>query len=414
MVVWNSVYPHRLMWWNKLTTKDMKRLFLSIVALVAAAVAFAADPPKANTKCGPWVVGVTDTEMTVVWTSTVRCMGWVEIAPDDGTSFYAEERPRYDEDFMGRHVVSDVHHVRITGLKPGTTYRYRIYQQGVDDSGHNPIPSGYISASNVYSRAPYAIRTMDYSKPDCTFTMINDIHGRDSMMLALTKNVREEKPDFVVFNGDMVSFMGSTEDIEKGFMTRATETFATDFPLVYVRGNHETRGPGFSEYLNLFPSSTNTPYFTFREGPVAFVVLDSGEDKPDSDIEYGGTAAYDAYRESMAAWLKQTIQSEEFRSAPVKIALLHIPFAKGTGWYGNNELKRLLLPLLNEAGIDVMLSGHNHRYSYLEKGEADNEFPILVNSNNDRVKVRADKDQIVMEVLDATGKVLHKHTVKVN
>ena len=378
-----------------------------------AVVAFAADPPRVNTKCGPWVVGVTETEMTVVWTSTNRCMGWVEVAPDDGTSFYAEERPRYDEDFMGRHVVSAVHHVRITGLKPGTSYRYRIYQQGVDDSGHNPVPSGYISASNVYSQKPYAIRTMDAKKADCTFTMVNDIHGRDSMMLALTKGLKEQKPDFVVFNGDMVSFMGSTEDIETGFMTRATETFATDIPLVYVRGNHETRGPGFSEYLNLFPTPTNTPYFTFRQGPVAFVVLDSGEDKPDSDIEYGGTAAYDAYREKMAEWLKEAVKSEEFRSAPVKIALLHIPFDKGVGWYGNNELKRLLLPTLNEAGIDVMLCGHTHRYSFRDVGSVDNNFPILVNSNNDKVNVRATKSQIDMEVVDATGKVLHRHTVKV-
>ena len=381
--------------------------------IVAAAAAFAADPPRVKTKCGPWVVGVTETEMTVVWTSTDRCMGWVEVAPDDGSHFYAVQRPRYDEDFMGRHVVSDVHHVRITGLEPGKSYRYRIYQQGVDDSGHNPVPSGYISASNVYSRKPYAIRMMDKAKEDCTFTVINDIHGRDSMMLALTKDVREQKPDFVVFNGDMVSFMGSTEDIEKGFMTRATETFATDIPLVYVRGNHETRGPGFSEYLNLFPSSTNTPYFTFRQGPVAFVVLDSGEDKPDSDIEYGGTAAYDAYRAKMAEWLKQATQSEEFRSAPVKIALLHIPFEKGAGWYGNNELKRLLLPVLNEAGVDLMISGHTHKYSFREVGTCGNDFPILVNSNNDKVKVRATKSQVDMEVVDAMGKVLHRHSVKV-
>ena len=391
----------------------MKRLCFSLMLTLLAVVAFAADPPRVNTKCGPWVVGVTETEMTVVWTSTDRCMGWVEVAPDDGTSFYAEERPRYDEDFMGRHVVSAVHHVRITGLKPGTSYRYRIYQQGVDDSGHNPVPSGYISASNVYSQKPYAIRTMDAKKADCSFTMVNDIHGRDSMMLALTKGLKEQKPDFVVFNGDMVSFMGSVEDIETGFMTRATETFATDIPLVYVRGNHETRGPGFSEYLNLFPTPTNTPYFTFRQGPVAFVVLDSGEDKPDSDIEYGGTAAYDAYREKMAEWLKEAVKSEEFRSAPVKIALLHIPFDKGVGWYGNNELKRLLLPTLNEAGIDVMLCGHTHRYSFRDVGSVDNNFPILVNSNNDKVNVRATKSQIDMEVVDATGKVLHRHTVKV-
>jgi hypothetical protein len=133
--------------------------------------------------------------MTIVWTTTERCMGWVEIAPDDDTSFYTIERPRYDEDFMGRHVVSKVHDVRITGLEPGTTYRCRIYQQGVDDSGHNPVPSGQITASNVYSQKPYAIRTMDHSKQDCSFTMINDIHGRDSIMLALTDGLKAEKPD---------------------------------------------------------------------------------------------------------------------------------------------------------------------------------------------------------------------------
>lgn len=391
----------------------MKRLFFTTLFLAISAIAFAADPPVAKIKCGPWVVNVDQTEMTIVWTTTERSMGWVEIAPDDGTSFYTVERPRYDEDFMGRHVVSKVHHVRITGLEPGTTYRYRIYQQGIDDSGHNPVPSGQITASNVYSQKPYAIRTMDHNKQDCSFTMINDIHGRDSIMLALTDGLKAEKPDFVVFNGDMTSFMGSIEDIEQQFMSRATKTFATDIPLVYVRGNHETRGPGFSEFLNLFPTKTNTPYYIFRQGPAAFIVIDSGEDKPDSDIEYGGTAAYDAYREAMAKWLEQAIQSEEFRSAPVKIALLHIPFDKGTGWYGNNELRRLLLPLLNKAGIDVMLSGHTHRYSYRDKGYCGNEFPILVNGNNDRVDVKITNQQIHMEVKDATGKSLHTHVVKV-
>ncbi len=390
----------------------MKKIVSIVVTLILAQYVMA-EPPKAETQCGPWVVGVTETEMTIVWTSTDRCMGWVEIAPDDGTSFYAEKRARYDEDFMGRHVVSDVHHIKIDGLKPGTTYRYRIYQQGVDDSGQVPVPSGYISASNVYTQKPYAVRTMDASASECKFTVVNDIHGRDTMMVALANDVKKDKPDFMVFNGDMVSFMGSIEDIERGFMRRATELFGTDVPLVYVRGNHETRGPGFSEYLNLFPTPTGTPYFMFRQGPAAFLVLDSGEDKPDSDIEYGGTAAYDAYREKMAEWLKKTVESEAFREAPVKIVLLHIPFEKGVGWYGNNELKRLLLPVLNKAGVDVMLSGHNHRYSYRDAGYCGNDFPILVNSNNDKVNVRVTASKIDMEVVDAGGKVIHRHSIAV-
>ena len=393
----------------------MKRLIFLMVSLLMTINLFAEELPKtANIKCGPWVVGVTENEMTIVWTSTSRCMGWVEVAPDDGTSFYAEERPRYYEDLMGRHVVSQVHHVRLTNLKPGTVYRYRLFQQCIDDRGHSPIPLGRVTASDVYSRKPFAVRTLDKSKEEISFTMINDIHGRDSIMNAHTKDVRANNPDFVVFNGDMVSFMGSIDDIEKGFMTRASKNFSPDYPLVYVRGNHESRGPGYGEFLNLFPTSTGTPSYVFKHGPAAFLVLDCGEDKPDSDIEYGGTAAYDAYREQMAAWLKQAIESEEFKTAPVKIALMHIPFEKEAGWWGNNELKRLLLPLLNEAGIDVMLSGHNHAYSFRKAGSMNgNEFPILVNSNNDRVEVKVNKSEIRMNVIDATGKLLHEHVIKV-
>ena len=391
----------------------MKRLIFLMMALLMTINLFAEELPKtANIKCGPWVVGVGENEMTIVWTSTSRCMGWVEVAPDDGTSFYAQERPRFYEDLMGRHVISEVHHVRLTNLKPGTVYRYRLYQQCIDDSGHSPIPLGRVTASNPYNLC--AVRTLDKSKEEISFTMINDIHGRDSIMNAHTKDVRANNPDFVVFNGDMVSFMGSIDDIEKGFMTRASKNFSSDFPLVYVRGNHETRGPGYGEFLNLFPTSTGTPSYVFKHGPAAFLVLDCGEDKPDSDIEYGGTAAYDAYREQMAAWLKQAIESEEFKTAPVKIVLMHIPFEKEAGWWGNNELKRLLLPLLNEAGIDVMLSGHNHAYSFRKAGSMNgNEFPILVNSNNDRVEVKVNKSEIRMNVIDATGKLLHEHVIKV-
>lgn len=393
----------------------MKRFFLTIIALLLAVNIFADELPKtAGIKCGPWVVGVTETEMTIVWTSTSRCMGWVEVAPDDGSSFYAEKRPAFYEDHLGRHIISEVHHVRLTNLKPGTVYRYRLYQQCIDDSGHSPIPLSRVTASDVYSRKPFAVRTLDKSKEEISFTMINDIHGRDSIMNAHTKDIRANKPDFVVFNGDMASFMGSIADIEKDFMTRASKNFSPDFPLVYVRGNHEARGPGYNEFMNLFPSSTGTPSYMFRHGPAAFLVLDCGEDKPDSDIEYGGTAAYDAYREQIAQWLKQTIASEEFKSAPVKIVLMHIPFEKGQGWWGNNELKRLLLPLLNEADVDVMLSGHNHSYSYREAGTIDgNKFPILVNSNSDRVEVKVTAKEIKMQVKDATGKTLHEKTIAV-
>ena len=73
----------------------MMRFFFSLVLSLDALVTYAAEIPVPQIQCGPWVVGVTENEMTIMWITTERSMGWVELAPDDGTSFYAEERPRY-------------------------------------------------------------------------------------------------------------------------------------------------------------------------------------------------------------------------------------------------------------------------------------------------------------------------------
>ncbi len=388
----------------------MRKFLLPALLAMTVAAASAEELKPVKIECGPWVMNVTENEMTVVWITTDRALGWVETAPDDGTHFYGEERPRFYEDYLGRHVVSKVHHVRITGLEPGTTYRFRIFQQAIDDNRHNPIP-GPITASDVHKRNPFEIRTLDKSKKDCRFVVVNDIHSRDSILHSHGQHVLDFNPDFVVFNGDMTSSMGSYEDIENGYLKRAVKDFASNLPLFYVRGNHEGRGRGASEFMNLFPTSTGLPYYMFRQGPVAFVVLDSGEDKPDSAFEYGCVAAYDAYREQEAEWLREVVKSEEFASAPVKIALLHVPPEKGDGWWGSNELKRLLIPPLEEAGVHLMLSGHVHRHSFRKPGECDTKFPVITNSNNDRLEVNVTEERIVVDVIDPAGKKIHQHTI---
>ena len=50
--------------------------------------------------------------------------------------------------------------------------------------------------------------------------------------------------DFVLFNGDMLSFINSEDQLFKGFMDTAVRLFASEIPMYYARGNHETR-----EYL---------------------------------------------------------------------------------------------------------------------------------------------------------------------
>ena len=133
-----------------------------------------------------------------------------------------------------------------------------------------------------------------------------------------------------------------------------------------------------------------------------------GEDKPDDHAEYNGLADYDAYRAEECAWLKKAVRSEEFLTASARIVLLHIPPAAGA-WHGSVHLNELFVPVLNEAGIDLMLCGHDHRYSFHPAGERDAKFPIVVNDNRSCVRCDVADSLIRVRIAGPRDKTVHTH-----
>lgn len=371
----------------------------------------------ARIACGPWLQAVGETEFTVVWMTTVDAISWVEVAPDDNSHFYATSRPKYYQSVFGRRPVTTLHTVRVTGLKKGTSYRYRIFQQALlSDEGNKRMIFGEGFGSDLLRQKPYKVTTLDADKPECRFTMVNDIHGNDSLFRILTANTRKSGSDFVIFNGDMLTQIESREQMVEGYMKSAGELFSGDLPVFAVRGNHEHRGSASYDYMKMFPTSTGQPYYTFRQGPAFFIALDCGEDKPDNDIRYYGLSLTDQLREEQAVWLKDIVASEAYKSAPFKIVILHMPpdGNEQTGWHGMQEVRRLYLPILNEADIDLMLCGHLHRNRYIEKGKEGNQFPILINSNVTRVDVQVTQNEIKMSLIDSQEKTIHTYTVLQN
>ena len=61
----------------------MKKL-LAILLLFSAATARGIE-----TETGPYLQAVGEHEFTVVWTTDADAVAWVEVAPDDGSDFYA-------------------------------------------------------------------------------------------------------------------------------------------------------------------------------------------------------------------------------------------------------------------------------------------------------------------------------------
>lgn len=358
---------------------------------------------------GPYLQQMGEHEVTIVWATDRPAVSWVEIAPDDGRSFYASEHPQFYQTDMGRKVVDTLHRIHVTGLEKGTTYRYRIYSREVTKNEDYFVQYGATVASDVYTREPYKFTTFDNDKSKITFTVVNDIHGDSALLSDLIRDVRKEKNDFVLFNGDMVTTFDSGAGIFNGFLNTAVQNFASEIPFFYARGNHETRGLFFSQYRNFFPAPTQTTYYSFQVGPAFFIVLDGGEDKPDSDIEYFGLGAFDTFRQEQIAWLKQTLESDACKNAAFRIVVIHIPPGCDT-WYGPLESQRLFVPLLNEAGIDLMLCGHLHRHIFSPAGEEGRNYPMLINSNTEGAYITVDKNALDLVVKDRHNNALHHWT----
>lgn len=102
--------------------------------------------------------------------------------------------------------------------------------------------------------------------------------------------------------GDCAPALMSEDDIADYILDFAAELSGGSMPVIYVRGNHETRGRAAAELAECI--GYNQFYYTTSLGNYDFVVLDSCEDKEDSHPEYGGMVDYQNYRTDMVEWLE--------------------------------------------------------------------------------------------------------------
>ena len=220
---------------------NMKKILSTILALAACTTLMAQDFKITH---GPWLCDLTSDGVTVVWATSKPALSWVEVAEDDGRSFYAVEHERRYETVAGRKQAhKTLHSIRLKGLRPGTKYRYRIFSQEVREWKYNDkVYYGDIAASNVYSRQPFAFRTLPASGCDLSFVVLNDIHGRADCMAGLCRPIDFAQIDFVAFNGDMSNSTESPGQLYRDFIDASVGVFASETPILYNRGNHETRG----------------------------------------------------------------------------------------------------------------------------------------------------------------------------
>ena len=352
---------------------------------------------------GPWICDMDSTGTTIVWVTDVPGMSWVEIAPDSADHFYGRARQRYYDVLAGRKVLTDsVHRVRIEGLKPDTKYRYRVFTQEVAEWRYDDwVTLGKTACTDVWRGKPHEFKTFPAKPREVTFLVLNDIHERAQFMKDLCKNVDFKKLDFVLLNGDMSNRLRNQQHMMEAYLDTCVRMFATHTPLFFNRGNHELRGQ-FADYLyRYFPTNNGKYYRVQHVAGIDFLFIDTGEDKPDEDIEYSGIVNYDQYREEEARWLRGLRESKQVGRHPL-IVFSHIPPTLQK-WHGPYHLQKTLMPELNKMNVSVMLSAHLHAFGYQEPNEVIN-FPNLVNSNNTYLLCRIANGRMEVDYVGLKGK----------
>lgn len=358
---------------------------------------------------GPYLQFLDTDGVSIVWTTNRNAISWVELAPDDNTHFYQKERTRYYAAEYGIKDIGMIHSVRIDNLKPATKYRYRVYSQEVLNHEWVTVTYGRVAASDVYRQKPLMFTTRDNSRDEFSFLVINDIHGRNDLLENLMNKGDVANSDFVFFNGDMVNHLTTEEKMFEDFMDTSIRLFAKGKPFYYSKGNHETRGHFAHNFPKYFASPERKLFYTIKQGPVTFIVLDCGEDKPDSDMEYSGIAAFDQYRDVQKAWLENIIQTEEIKEAAIKIVIIHMP--PFGGWHGEEEVAAKFIPVLDKAGVDIMFCGHLHRHIKKEAGELAS-FPIISNSNSNVIKATIKGNIMNIKIISESGAVVDEFSIK--
>ncbi len=209
------------------------------------------------------------------------------------------------------------------------------------------------------------------------------------------------KPGFVIVCGDLVNKPGDAAQIAE--YERITKRLDPSIHLYSVAGNHDVGNEPTPDALASYRRRFGADYYSFREGPVYGIVLNS------SLIHSPQLAPEESARQD--AWLQTELAKAKNSGAPHIVIFQHHPFflAKGDepDQYFNIPLarRRPLLDSFREAGVRFIFAGHYHRNALGRDGAIEMVttgpvgMPLAEGSSGFRV-VRVAGAQITHQYLD--------------
>lgn len=290
--------------------------------------------------------GEPQTTQTITWrTSTAVSAGQVQFALADGRGLVKASLAAARTELLVTNQGSmHIHSVTLTGLRPGTSYRYRV-------------------GDGTYWSEDREFRTAPLVTTPFKFLIFGDSQSIDYGVWCTTLQQAAAANRDAVFMtnvGDLVDVGQDCRQWNAWF--DAAKGVIDTIPVMPVTGNHESYTPqGHFSRPELFtaqfklpgngPESLRGQVYSFDYGDVHFVVLDSqaGEQRhfvPDMLAR-------------QQTWLEQDLAQTAKRW---KVIFLHRPLYSNAP-HGNAHIRKAFGPIFDAHHVDIVFTGHDHVYA---------------------------------------------------
>ena len=254
------------------------------------------------------------------------------------------------------------HQITLDGLLPAGRYEIQIALGEELQSLRAPQLAGH-------PWGPLTVRTPPEGEPSLRIGVIGDSGFGEEITNALVARMAQQNLDLVLHTGDLMYRPVEEDDLPLSYALKfflPFQSLLTRMPVYSTPGNHDveaaTRWNGEPFYYIAFPgfvdpllgaaeAQPGRGWYAFAYGSTQFLMLNS--------MVFHGQAG----RPEHTAWLAARLADTRFTTS---IAILHVPpFTSGRHREDGRASRFDWVPLLEQAGVPLVISGHDHNYQRL-------------------------------------------------
>ena len=277
---------------------------------------------------GPYLTWSDDpaSTMTVSWTTPVAEPSSVKFRPGNDGQFQLIEET----------APTQYHSVTIRRLTPDTRYQYQVHDLG----------------DRLFS-----FQTGPSDMPEFSFVVYGDTRPLSGLsyhaqvVRAILKADEQTPFSFGINTGDIVENPHSGYKWQWQVFLDNIVPFARSRPYLLCPGNHEMRG-GSTLYKHYLNNGMAEPWYDLDYAGVHLIFLSTQDELAPDSPQY--------------QWLKGVL--EESGTPRATIVFSHQPmltYGSPKRHYADVKLRKHVLPLLKQHGVQIMFCGHVHSYEHL-------------------------------------------------